>query len=110
MAESRHDSDSPVDTNDARIYCLYKGMHKMAQMSESEMLLAIRETVTEALRDFAVEMRKERLSDIALHEARCPWGLDYRETKARLFGFLIGCGALGGSLGAGIATVLGKLL
>lgn len=110
MAESRHNSDSPVDTDDARIYCLYKGSHKMAQLTESEMLLAIKQTVTDALRAFANEMRIERTRDIALHEAQCPWGNDYKVTKARLFGFLVGCGALGGSLGAGLATLISKLL
>lgn len=110
MAESRHDADSPVDTDDARIYCLYKGTHKMAQLTESEMLLAIKETVTTALHEFSLEMRAERARDIQFHEARCPWGNDYKVTKAKVLGFIIGAGAFGGGLGAGLATWLTKIL
>lgn len=82
----------------------------MGQLTEDAMLLAIKETMESALRNFADEMRRERERDISMHQAACPWGNDYKVTKARMVGFLIAVGAFGGSLGAGLASLLAKIL
>lgn len=78
----------------------------MAQMTEEAMLLAIKETMESALDKFAKAMKDAWSRDIQIHVLSCPSALDWRLTKARFVGLIIGAAAGGGGLGGLIAKLV----